>query len=87
MRPSSEVVARRLDDEVVLVHLQTNRIYTLSPTAARFWELLQDGVDRAEIGRRLRREFDVGESQLDAEIAALVSRLGAEGLVCGDGLI
>ena len=31
-------------DEVVLVHLRTNRIYTLNRTGARFWELLEDGT-------------------------------------------
>jgi hypothetical protein len=78
-----DVVARRLADEVVLVHLQTNRIYTLNATAARFWELLQDGLDLAAITRRLGREFDVEQSRLEAEITELVGRLSAERLVCG----
>lgn len=71
----ADVVGRRLDDEMVLVHMQTNRIYTLSSTAARFWELLQDGLGRGEILRRLAQEYEVGEAELDAEMAALVSRL------------
>jgi hypothetical protein len=78
---SAEVVARRLEDEIVLVHLQTNRIYTLSATAARFWELLQGGLEHADIVRILRQEYEVDGAQLEAEIAALVTRLSAEGLI------
>ncbi len=82
LRTCSDVVARRLDDEMVLVHLRTNHIFTLSKTAAMFWELLQDGVEDAAIRRRLRQAFDIDEAELDAEISALLSRLRAEGLVC-----
>lgn len=80
---SPDVVARRLADEIVLVHLQTNRIYTLSATAARFWELLQQGLERAAIISQLSEEYDVEQSQLEAEISGLVSRLSAERLVSG----
>jgi len=37
VQPSRDVVARRLEDEIVLVHLQKNRIYSLNRTGARFW--------------------------------------------------
>jgi hypothetical protein len=40
LRPEDDVVSRRLEDEVVLVHLRTNRIYKLNETGARLWELL-----------------------------------------------
>ena len=44
-----------VDDEVVLVNLQTNRIFALNPTGARFWELLEGGAGRAEIEETLAR--------------------------------
>ena len=53
--PSPDVVARRVDDEVVLVNLQTNRIFALNSTGARFWELLEGGADRVEIEETLSR--------------------------------
>jgi hypothetical protein len=37
VQPNRDVVARRLKDEIVLVHLRTNRIYSLNRTGARFW--------------------------------------------------
>ena len=57
--PNPDVVSRRLGDEVVLVHLKTNRIFSLSPTGARFWELLSDGKSRTEIEAALLQEYEV----------------------------
>jgi hypothetical protein len=84
LRPSQDVVFRHLEDEAVLVHLSTNRIYSLNPTGTRFWELLATGQGRSEIKEQLLREFDVSEAQLEEEIEALLSSLVSEGLVTVD---
>jgi hypothetical protein len=81
LRLNPDVVSRRLDDEVVLVHLGTNQIYRLNATGARFWELAAEGLDERAIAARLRAEFDVGEEQVRGEIASMVERLASEGLV------
>ncbi len=80
-RPSQDVVFRQLEDETVLVHLGTNRIYALNPTGARFWELLAAGVDISDIKAQLLREFEVDGEQLDSEIESLLASLTSEGLV------
>jgi len=84
LRPSKDVVFRVLEDEAVLVHLGTNRIYSLNPSGARFWQLFADGWSQAEIRRELRREFDVSAVQVDAEIDGLLASLESEGLVTAD---
>ena len=80
-RPEDDVVSRRLEDEVVLVHLQTNRIYTLNETGARLWELLKEGRSRAEIEEQLFQEFEVERDQLQEEVERLLALLAREGLV------
>jgi hypothetical protein len=82
--PSADVVSRRVGDEVVLVHLRTNHIFALSPTGARFWELLSEGSSRSQIEARLLEEYDVSREEVSAEIDSLVEALQGEGLV-GDG--
>jgi hypothetical protein len=67
----------------VLVHLKTNRIFSLSPTGARVWELLSDGMTRPEIEAELLGEYAVSRDQISAEIDSLVGMLQAEGLVQG----
>jgi hypothetical protein len=80
-RPDPNVVFKVLDQEAVLVHLGTNKIFTLTETGARFWQLLADGRDRPSIEQELLREYDVAEPELVAEIDSLLRELAAEGLV------
>lgn len=81
LEPSQDVVGQRLGDEVVLVSLQTNRIFELNRTGARFWELLQSESDRGRIEQRLVEEFEVSEDELSAEVDQLIKTLTDEELV------
>ena len=66
------------------MHLRTNRIFSLSPTGARFWELLSDGRTRPEIEAELLDEYDVSREEVSAEIDSLVTMLESEDLVQKD---
>ncbi|MFY9578443.1 MAG: PqqD family protein [Gaiellaceae bacterium] len=81
LRPIPDVVYRELEGEMVLVHLGTNRIYSLNETGARFWELLAGGSERAEIERQLLDEFVVEPEDLRQEIDSMLDALEGEGLV------
>ena len=81
VRPSSETVATRLGDEIVLVHLKTERMHVLNPTGARLWELLCAGGDWTDIRSVLLEEFDVTAEQLDAEVEELLRVLSTEQLI------
>jgi Coenzyme PQQ synthesis protein D (PqqD) len=85
LRTNPDVVARRMHEEVVLVHLRTNRIYTLNSTAARFWELLESGMERDALKRALEEEFEVDGVDLDQEIEDVLAQLSVQGLVVLDG--
>ena len=81
LRPSPDTVATRLGDEVVLVHLKTERMHVLNRTGARLWELLCAGRDWADIRDVILGEFEVTPGQLDAEIEELLTMLRQEQLV------
>jgi Coenzyme PQQ synthesis protein D (PqqD) len=81
VRPNPNVVSREVGNEVVLVHLQTNRIYTLNKSAARLWDLLQQGRDLEEAQEQLLDEFDVDEDELRDQVTRLVGELSSRGLV------
>jgi Coenzyme PQQ synthesis protein D (PqqD) len=80
-RPGPDVIAQRLGEEVVLVHMQTDRIFELNRTASRLWDLLASGCTRAEAQRRMLEEFTVDASQLSEEIDTILSSLVAEELL------
>lgn len=81
VRPSPHAVATRLGDEVVLVHLKTERMHVLNRTGARLWELLGGGRDWADIRDVILGEFDVTPGQLDAEMEDLLTVLRQEQLI------
>jgi hypothetical protein len=81
IRPHPQVVFRRVGDEIVLVHLATNQIYSLNATSARCWELLAAGRNQDEIERQLQREFDVEDEEVRSEVRRLLERLRAAELV------
>jgi hypothetical protein len=68
-------------DEIVLVDLKTDRIYSLNRTAARAWELLSAACDRAEVERRMLEEFDVAPEELVEAIDELITSLVEGGLL------
>ena len=70
-----DVVAERVGDGYVLVHLETNRIYELEGTGARFYELLRAGADLAEIERTLVAEYDAPPARIGADLDRLIAEL------------
>jgi len=79
--PNPDVVFKRLEDRMVLVHLGTNQIFELNDTGARVWELLQEGIRVDALVDHLTGEFEVDPSSLRTEIEALLSDFLSEGLV------
>lgn len=80
-RPDPDVVAQRLGDEIVLVHMNTDRIFVLNRTGARLWELLCEQLDREAIRQRLVSEFDVDEAQVVGEVDDLLRALMNEQMI------
>jgi hypothetical protein len=80
-RANPGTVAQRLGDEVVLVQINTDKIFVLNRTGARLWELLSSGLDRADVQQRMLQEFDVTEDRLTREVDLLVASLRDERLI------
>ena len=59
MRPNKDVVSRRVGEEVVLVQLDSDQMFSLNPTGARAWELLSEGRDLEAIEAAIADEFGV----------------------------
>ena len=78
--PSPDVVSQRIGDEIVLIHLRTNRIYEMNRTSARVWELQVDRHDVESIRAAMCAEFDVGEADLTREMDAFFRLLVEEKL-------
>ena len=63
LRPNPDVIAKRLDQNTVLVDISTSRIFELNETGTRIWELLGQGLNVEQIVQHLVSEFEVEDSQ------------------------
>ena len=79
--PHPDVVFRRLEGRMVLVHMATNQVFELNLTGARIWELLEQGIGGEQLLQSLADEFDVDREQLRNEVSDILSDLVAENLV------
>src|SRR2546422_10379946 len=75
IRPAPSVLAKRVDDEIGLVDMETNRIYGLNRTAASLWDLLGGGATAAELSERLAGGVDVEQEQLSSESGEALRQL------------
>jgi len=80
-RPHPDVVGRRTDQAVVLVHVSANQIFELNETGARIWELISQGQSSTDVVHALTHEFEISEARAHEQLTALVQALNAAGLL------
>jgi len=81
LRIPDQVIWCALDDEIVLLNLNTGVYFSLNSTGRRFWELLSEGVAMDAMLPRLSDEYEVEAAVLRIDIDSLVRQLAAEGLI------
>ncbi len=80
-RIPEHVLSRRLDDEMVLLNLDSGEYFGLNDTGTRVWELLSGGCSRQEVVERLAREFEVAAEAASGHVEALCDELLEAGLL------
>lgn len=80
-----DVLLRKVGDEAVLLHLGSERYFSLNDSAARMWELLAEGKDPAAVAQALSEEYEADVARLQADVEDLVRQLGESGLVTVSG--
>ena len=65
----------------VLFETQSEKVYTLNPTAAAVVRELVLGFDEPEIARRLRGRYDDPAGAIEREVTSLVGDMRRKGLL------
>ena len=73
------------DGEVVLMHIENGRFFTLSGTGRRVWELIDGPIAIGAIVARLADEYAVDHDACLRDVVALCERLDAGQLIDGSG--
>ena len=78
---STEVMTSPVDDELVMMALESNQYYGLNRVGRRIWELLEMPTAVADLCAQLVKEFAVEPEQCAHEVLAFLTTLVQEGTV------
>lgn len=83
---SGDQVSCRIDDETVLMHLETGAYFGYDPVGTRVWELLREPIAISALCERLTGEYtDVDVGRCTEDVVAFLEQLVNEGLVSVSG--
>jgi hypothetical protein len=80
-----DVVFRELDDEAVLLQVETGRYFGLDPVGARMWTVLREAGSVGEALEILCEEYDASRQRLRDDLQELVSALAERRLIRLEG--
>lgn len=70
-----------IDDEVVVMDLDSGNFFSLKDTALEIWRLVDGSRTSADIVAEIAAAYDLAESELAADIAAFLDQAQAAGLL------
>lgn len=73
-----------LDDEVVVMHLDSGDFFSLKDSAKAVWEHLDGSRSREMLISDLARDYDVPIAEIAAQVDSFLSRLRDAGLLARD---
>ena len=78
---TNSVCSSKLDDETLVLNLDTGFYYTLDAVATDMWEiLLQDG-DECKVVPTMLERYEISSEVLEADFRELLNGLESEGLI------
>ena len=78
LKLSKKVVFKEVDDQIVLIHLDSGFYYSLNETASFILQLIQQEKDKDEIVASLCDEYDVSEGQARQDLDECLESLRQE---------
>jgi len=78
---SPEVISQEVSGETVLLDLESECYFGLDAVGTRIWQLIRASGDLRTIYSTLLDEYDVEETQLRADLEALITDASERGLI------
>ena len=79
--PREGVLFQQLQDEAVLLNLDSGQYFGLDPVGTRIWNLLTEGKALQEVMSTIVAEYEVDAAQCEADLLKLLGDLEEQGLV------
>lgn len=71
----------QIDDEIVVMHLDTGEFFSLAGTAAATWRLIDGTRNRSTLIAELASEFEADEREIAVDVDQFLARLREVGLL------
>ncbi len=82
IKPSRDIAARMLEDEMIVMSVRDSRVYSLNATASAIWEAADGATPLREIvARTVVENFEVDAETAYQDALALVEELVQEGIL------
>ena len=81
IKRNKEVFASEIDDEVVMMNVDTGKYYGMDTVGSRIWELIAEEIQVREVINKLMEEYDVGEEQCEKDVLEFLNELYENKLV------
>ena len=82
IKPSRDIAARMMADEMVIMSVKDSKVFSLNPTASLIWSAADGATPLSEIvARTLVSEFDVDAGTAYRDALELVEELAHEGIL------
>lgn len=78
---ASHISWRRVDDEIVVLDLNTSVYYTFNDVAARIWELLAESRPVESVASALAEEYDADVASIGKDVKEFLKEVDAERLL------
>ena len=78
---NEELLSGEIDDETVLMNLESGSYHVINKTGQRIWELLEKPLTFAEICSILSEEYDVSPDTCQGEILSFIIELQTRHIV------
>lgn len=86
VRINPNVLFQDLEEEAVLLNLETEMYHSLNDIGSRMWQLLAEEENTAVVLAQLLKEYDVNEQQLRQDFAAWLQELLDQNLISTSGI-
>jgi PqqD family protein of HPr-rel-A system len=76
-----DLIARRIEGEVVVLDQEAGKVHQLNPTASRIWECCDGSASIADIAARVAEEFDVPAGTAHEDVVSALAEFERLGLL------
>ncbi|HRY28452.1 MAG TPA: PqqD family protein [Elusimicrobiota bacterium] len=80
-RHAKHVAWRKVDDEVVILDLETSVYYSLNETGSKIWELIGKGLSEEAIAEEVAEDYGQKVATVKKDVSAIIKKMKKENLV------